>query len=304
MSRLCFVLSLLGLLLIEVPTCLGQNPQQQQPEQIPAPAPISPPTFLPATMVAPPGVMSADGPITMQLDPRTSFPPSGPPISLFSPFEFYSRTGAALTTGRGGFADVLRTGVGVDTGVRSFLINDSHTGAWYGDLGLGYLYNDSRDNGQGFIRTEPAQVTRLGQVVPLVSETTLGLRELHRTNVRLAFGGERYFQSNRWENVKYSIGGDVGGVWGNTTAKTTLINRNIMGEQQGDVPIDNPRDLHSSDVNKGFFFGCNFNAIFPHKDYDFIMGTRIEWERDYYRIIDNDPGSSELKLYLEFGWRF
>jgi hypothetical protein len=34
------------------------------------------------------------------------------------------------------------------------------------------------------------------------------------------------------------------------------------------------------------------------------MGTRIEWERDYYRIIDNDPGSSELKLYLEIGWRF
>jgi len=194
--------------------------------------------------------------------------------------------------------------VGFDTGVRSFLINDSHTGACYGDLGIGYLYNDSRDNGHGFIRTETALVQRLGQTIPLVSTTTLGLRELHRTNARLAFGGERYFQSTWWEGVRYSLGGDIGGVWGNTTVKTTLINRTIAGEQQGDVPLDNSRDLHSSDVNKGYFFGCNFNLIYPRKDYDFIIGTRIEWERDYYRIIDNDPGSSELKLYLEIGWRF
>jgi len=104
MSRLCFFISLLGLLLVEAPECLGQNPQPQQPEPIPAPAPVPPITFLPATMVAPPGVMGADGPITMQLDPCTNFPPSGPPISLFSPFEFFARTGAALNTGRGGLS--------------------------------------------------------------------------------------------------------------------------------------------------------------------------------------------------------
>jgi hypothetical protein len=267
------------------------------PEKIPPPA-AQGETFLPAHVLSPPGVMGADGPVTMQLDPQTKFPPGGPPESLFSPFEFFARTGAALNTGRGPLSDVLRTGVGVEAGVRSFHFNESRSAAWYGDLGIGYLYNDSSDSTVGL----PA--FRLGQTLLLPSITTLGLRELHRTNARLALGREFYFHSRFVEGLSFSLGGDIGGVWGRTTIKTIVLDREIPDEEPGDNVLGGPKDNHSGDVNKGFFFGGNLNMIMAKCRYDFIVGTRIEWERDYFKVVNNDSGSSQLKLYLEVGWRY
>jgi hypothetical protein len=311
MSRSCYLVTLVGLLTLTGPIW-AQTSSPQQPEAMPkptpAPAPASgpatPESFLPATLVSPPGVMGTNGPVTMRLDPCTNFPPSGPPVSLFSPFEFYVRSGAALNTGRGSFSDVLRTGVGVDSGFRSFLFNDTQTSAWYGDLGMGYLYNESKHESVPFPRQEIIPVSRLGQTMGLPGTTNLGLRELHRTNARLALGKEYYFMSSSWDGLRYSVGGDIGGVWGNATIKSIVISRDIPDLQAGDVVLGTTRDTHSSDVNKGFFFGTTFDVIVPCRYYDFVVGSRIEWERDYFKIVDNGVGSSQLKLYLQIGWRF
>jgi hypothetical protein len=104
--------------------------------------------------------------------------------------------------------------------------------------------------------------------------------------------------------LRWSLGGDIGGVWGSTSIKTDVLSRTIPDQLPGDVVLGSPHDGHSSDVNKGFFFGGNLNLIFPRSYYDFILAARVEWERDYFKVVDNDNGSSELKLFLELGWRF
>jgi hypothetical protein len=241
----------------------------------------------------------------MRLDPCTNFPPEGPPISLFSPFEVYARAGAALNTGRGPMSQVLRTGVGVDGGVRSFLFDSSHGASWYGDLGMSYLYNNSSDSSVNLITSnEEVGVSRLGQIIGLPATTLLGIRELHRTNTRLTFGREYYLGSSWFDGMKYSVGGDFGGVWGWAQVKTTINSQTITGSQPGDVVQNNPRFNHHGDQIKGFFLGSSMNLIWPRNNYDFIMGTRVEWERDYFKLADNDDGSSQLKLYLELGWRY
>ncbi len=259
-----------------------------------------PVTFLPSNVLSPPGVKGPDGPVTMKLDPCTGFPPEGPPISLFSPFEFYSRTGVALNTGRGPLAGDLRVGIGVEGGVRSFLYNESRTAAWYGDLGVTYLYNGAESSSTGLPRTGVSLVTRAGQTLALNSVSFLGVHQLHRTNARFALGREFYIDSRWVEGLRFVLGGDFGGVWGNASVKTSLIS----DLEATDQVLDNPRDSHSSDVIKGFFLGTNFNLILPRQHYDFILGTRLDWERHYFSLFDNDDGASQLKLYLELGWRF
>lgn len=284
------------------PTGLQEQPRGEMRSAQPPAATPGPVTFLPPEAgFSPPGA----GPLTMRVDPCTGFPPEGPPMSLFSPFEVYARTGAALNTGRGPLSDVLRTGVGVDGGVRSFLFDSDHRAAWYGDLGLSYLYNDSSHAGTDLITSnEQVGVSRLGQVIGLPATTLLGVRELHRTNTRLTFGREYYFGSDWCRGLKYSLGGDFGGVWGWAQVKTQINSQTITGSQPGDVVQGNPRFNHHGDQIKGFFLGSSMNLILPRDNYDFIVGTRVEWERDYFKLADNDDGASQLKLYLEIGWRF
>jgi hypothetical protein len=269
-----------------------------------APPERGPVTFLPPEAGVPPNAF-ANGPITMRLDPCTHFPPEGPPISLFSPFELYARTGAALNTGRGPLSGILRTGVGVDGGLRSFCFDDDHVAAWYGDLGLSYLYNNSSDASESLITSnEQVAVNRLGQVIGLPATTRLGIRELHRASARLTFGREYYFASSWFGGVKSSLGGDLGGVWGWAHVKTQINSQTIVGSQPGDVVQGNSDFNHHGDQIKGFFLGGSYNLILPRHNYDFIIGTRVEWERDYFKLADNDDGASQMKFYLELGWRF
>jgi hypothetical protein len=246
----------------------------------------------------------ANGPKTMQLDPHTHFPPGGPPYSLFSPFEFYARPFVGLNTGRGQLADVLTPGVGADFGVRSLLYNEGETAAWYGDLGLGYQYNNSHDSDKNIIvRDGPITVTRLGSPIQLDAVTSLGVVSLHRIDARFAFGREFYFQLT--DCISYSLGGDVGGTWGQASIKTVVNNRNITGSQTGDVISYDPKDGHSSQVTKGYFLGTNANLVFHRRTHDFVIGSRFEWQQQYFnRLVDDNDGASQIKLMLEIGWRY
>jgi hypothetical protein len=308
-NRTCRVYAwtlLMGVVL--APEGLAQTdtpPPQERPKtdqavaQPPAPGP-APRTYFQPQIVAP-----AAGPLTMRIDPCTGFPPEGPPISLFSPFELYVRTGPAISTGRGPLSDILRTGLGVDGGVRSFLFDSDHAAAWYGDLGLSYLYNEPSDASLNLITdNQQVAVSRLGQVIGLDAVTLLGVRELHRASARMTFGREYYFNSWWFDGAKYSLGGDFGGVWGWAHVKTQINDQTITGSQPGDVVQNNPSFNHRGDQIKGFFVGTSMNLIFPRHNYDFIVGSRIEWERDYFKLVDNDDGASQLKLYLELGWRY
>jgi len=262
----------------------------------------APTTFLSDPLAAP----LPTGPVTMQLDPRTKFPPGGPPYSLLSPFELYARPFGAVVEGNGALSHVLSGGVGADFGLRSFLYNENHSAAWYGDLGLGYQYNRGSDPSQSVIvRNEPITVLRLGTPIQLDAVTSLGVRELSRTEARIAFGREYYWHSQWVDCLYYSLGGDVGGVWGNATIKTDVNNRVITGSQAGDVVAYNPKDNHSSEVTQGFFVGTSLNFIFPQRTHDFIIGTRFEWQREYFnKLVDNNDGTGQLKFMLELGWRY
>lgn len=244
------------------------------------------------------------GPVTMQLDPITKFPPGGPPYSLFSPFEFYLRPFGAVVEGTGPLSKVLAGGAGVDGGVRSFLYNDNRSAAWYGDIGLGYQYNRGDDPSNSVIvRNETITVTRNGIPTQVASTVSLGVRELHRTAARIAFGREYYWHSTWFDCLYYSAGGDVGGIWGQASIKTDVNNRTNL--QPGDVPLYNPNDFHSSEVMQGFFLGTSFNMIIPQRTHDFIIGTRFEWQRDYFnKLVDNNDGTGQLKFMLEVGWRY
>lgn len=247
-----------------------------------------------------------NGPRTMDLDPVTLFPAGGPPYSLFSPFYVYARPTASISTGRGSLAQVLNTGIGVDVGIRSLLYNDERTAAWYGDVGLGYIYNNSKDNDINLIvRDGPVTVSRFGSLIQLDGITSLGIKDLHRVHTRLTLGREFYFQSSWFNGMNYSLGGDFGGIWGQATVKTTVNDREVDGLQPTDQIVYNPSDGHTSGVTKGFFVGTNFNVIFPRRTHDFIIGTRLEWQREYFnKLVDNNDGASQLKLMLEAGWRF
>lgn len=246
------------------------------------------------------------GPKTMHLDPSTNFPPGGPPYSLFSPFEFYARPFVGFNTGRGQLSDVLDPGIGADFGVRSLLYNEEKSAAWYGDVGIGYQYNNSHDSSQNIIvRDGPVTVSRLGSTIQLDAVTSLGVVALHRVNARFALGREYYFQLPWLDGVCYSLGADVGGTWGEATIKTVVNDRNITGSQAGDVIAYNAKDGHSSQVAKGYFVGTNFNIIFPRRTHDFIIGSRFEWQQEYFgRLVDNNDGASQIKLMLEAGWRY
>lgn len=292
------ILNAVCLSLVLSGACLAQTtaPATSAPESASAKAPT---TFLPDQATRP-------GPITMDLDPVTGFPPGGPPYSLFSPFEVYVRPFAAVVEGNGALSKVLNGGAGADVGVHSFYYNDDHSAAWYGGLGLGYQYNRGSDPSENVIvRVGQTTVTRFGSPVQLDSTTSLGVRELHRTTARIDFGREYYWNSKWIECLRYSWGADVGGVWGSASIKTDVNNRVIPDLQANDVIAYNPQDGHSSQVTKGFFLGTSFNMIFPHHTYDFVVGTRLEWQREYFnQLVDNNDGSGQLKLMLGFGWRY
>ncbi len=278
--------------------CLAQ--QDAKPEVKADTKPATPSTFIPEQ-----NDTLNNGPRTMRLDPNTHFPPGGPPYSLFSPFEFYARPNVAMTIGRGPLSGVLNAGVGSDLGVRSLLYNEGHNAAWYGDLGFGYLYNASKDATRNLIvRDGVTTVTRLGSPIQLDSVTSLGVMALHRVEARMAFGREYYFASNWIEGMQYSLGGDIGGVWGQASIKTRVNDRDITGLQAGDVIAYNPADGHSSAVTKGFFLGSSFNVMIPRRTHDFVIGTRVEWQQEWFKLVDNNDGASQLKLMLEVGWRY
>lgn len=271
-----------------------------QPPETPVHAPNNEPTTLLPQQATP------TGPRTMNLDPVTLFPPGGPPYSLFSPFEVYARPFGAVVEGTGALSEVLSGGVGADFGVRSFLYNAEHTAAWYGDVGMGYQYNRGSDPDRSVIVREGlTNVSRLGTIIQLDSTTSLGIRELHRTTARIAFGREFYWQSRWMDSVHYSWGGDVGGVWGQASIKTNVNSQVIPDIQPTDVVLYTPNDGHSSGVTKGFFLGTNFNVIVPRHTHDFIVGTRFEWQREYFsHLVNNNDGTGQLKFILEFGWRY
>ncbi|HMO34542.1 MAG TPA: hypothetical protein PKA06_00730, partial [Gemmatales bacterium] len=155
------------------------------------------------------------------------------------------------------------------------------------------------------VREGTTIVNRFGTAVRLDSTTLLGVTALHRVDARLALGREYYFESTWFEGLRYSIGGDIGGIWGQATVKTQVNDRDIPDLQPTDVIGYNASDGHSSAITKGFFLGTSWNVLIPKRTHDFIIGTRFEWQQEYFnRLVDNTEGASQIKLMLEIGWRY
>lgn len=242
-------------------------------------------------------------PMTMELD-ENGFPPPGPPYSLFSPFEVYARLGPSFVLGSSDIDRVLRSGVSLTGGARSFLFNTNATAAWTSDLGLEYIYNDAQSLETILTTTGKVTVTRFGQPVTLPMTAGFGLRELHRTSAKLALGREWYFGGEEWGGVRLNFGLDGGGKYGHVSAKLNTNSRVIEGLQQFDT-VPNFDDGHISAVNKGVFVGVNVGVLCPMNGYDLTFGARFEWGQDWFRrIADHAHGTDQIQTVFSFGARF
>lgn len=250
-----------------------------------------------------PMATTPDRPLTLILDEH-GFPPPGPPMSLFSPFEVFARTGGSFSTESGQLDKGLRTiGVGVEGGVRSFLYNADHSAAWTAEVGLEYLYNNVRGGDVFLTRGGYLTVFRFQQPTPLLSVSEYTFRQLHRTSARLALGREWYFYGDDEGGWRGSFGVDAGGRWGRAQVKMVAVRREIEGLQFFDI-IPGLRDGTTGDVLKGVFIAGHSNWLIPRNGYDVVFGGRVEWGKDFFVIADRDDGVAQLKLMLTLGVRF
>ncbi len=116
--------------------------------------------------------------------------------SLHCPIELYFRSGPAFLTGDGVFEDDLSTGWALQGGAKSFWPASDPNAAWFGELGVDYVYNNGEGEG----------VASLGR----------SLRELHRVHGHVA-GGYEY----QWNNTLWSA--DLGGRLGHAHAKFNAL---------------------------------------------------------------------------------
>ncbi|HMP02518.1 MAG TPA: hypothetical protein PKD86_12545 [Gemmatales bacterium] len=246
---------------------------------------------------------SPDRPLTLNLEEH-GFPPPGPPISLFSPFEVFARTGSSFSSGSGPLDRGLRSmGVGVEGGARSFFYNPSRSAAWTAEVGIEYLYNNVRGGDVFLTRGAFINVFRFQQPTPLRSVSEYTFRELHRTSARLALGREWYFGGDTPDGLRYSFGCDVGGRWGRAHAKMVTVNREIEGLFNFDV-VPDLQDGHTGDVLKGVFLAGHTQWFVPCDGYDIVFGGRFEWGKDFFVVADRDDGVSQFKIMFTAGLRY
>ena len=290
MKRLALWICLLG--------CLSAaQPAAAQDEPAPT-APVASPVGNSFPMATAP-----DRPLTLDLEEH-GFPPPGPPISLFSPFEVFARTGGSFSTESGPLDKGLRTiGVGVEGGVRSFFYNANRSAAWTAEVGLEYLYNNVRGGDVFLTRGAYITVFRFQQPTPLLSISEYTFRQLHRTSARLALGREWYFSGDGSDGWRASFGVDAGGRWGRAHVKMVTVSREIEGLQFFDI-VPSLRDGATGDVLKGVFVAGHSDWLIPCQGYDFVLGGRVEWGKDFFVVADRDDGVAQIKLLLTVGVRF
>ncbi len=112
--------------------------------------------------------------------------------SLDCPIELYVRSGPSFLTGNGNFEDDLTTGWALQAGAKGFCPASNPNAAWFGELGVDYVYNNAD-----------------GDEIPNLIRS---IRELHRVAGHLAAGYE--YQLG---NALFSA--DLGGRLGHAHAK-------------------------------------------------------------------------------------
>lgn len=243
------------------------------------------------------------GPITMALDEQ-GFPiATGQPWSLFSPFEAYVRVGSATVIGDKTMDNHIDAGVAVEGGFRSYGYNAGRSAAWTCDIGLDYVFNNGTSSDVVLVKGGLTSVNRFGQTVNLPTISRYALDQLHRTAVRATVGREWYFGTENPEGIQYNVGFDTGGRLGWATAKLRAVSRDIQGFQQGLDQLPEFLDGHSGDNIKGLLFGVNAGILIPHNGYEWTIGVRGEYGRDWFHILEDD--SVESIRYMGFiGVRF
>jgi hypothetical protein len=114
--------------------------------------------------------------------------------------ELYTRTGPIIPT-HAGLGDHVTSGWEIQGGGRTLFFNPEGNRAWVIDLNLLYMYNNGRK----------------GQVAFDFGPTPETVTHLHRTDVTLAFGRERYLAGTaRSDGWKWRVGYDGGICYGTT----------------------------------------------------------------------------------------
>lgn len=272
------------------------------PAQGPATSPSVPGTLL-TTPSGPAPYIRRPGPITMALDEK-GFPlATGEPYSLFSPFEVYIRTGSSVVIGDGVMDNAIDAGLAVEGGIRSYGYNGARTAAWTCELGLDYAFNNSSTDDIVLVRGGLSSVSRFGQTLQLPTISRYALLQLHRTALRATAGREWYFGIEDQEGVQYSLGVDFGGRLGWATAKLRAVSRDIFGFQQGLDTLPEFLDGHTGDQIKGLLGGLNATVLIPYHGYEWTVGVRIEYRRDWFHILEDDSVEA-IQYMMAFGVRF
>jgi hypothetical protein len=243
------------------------------------------------------------GPITLALDEQ-GFPlATGQPWTFFSPFEAYVRVGSAVVIGDKAMDNVIDAGVALEGGIRSYGYNPGRTAAWTCEIGLDYLFNNGTSSDVVLIKGGLTSVNRFGQTLNLPSIHRYALEQLHRTAVRATVGREWYFGTEDPEGIQYNAGVDFGGRLGWATAKLRAVSRDILGFQQGLDQLPEFLDGHTGDNLKGLLFGVNAGILVPHNGFEWTIGVRAEYGRDWFHILEDDSVES-IRYMMFFGVRF
>lgn len=238
------------------------------------PAPIDPNTSPPATTLSlPPGAVASPW-----LDP--SCPECCGPIGYNGPIgsELYLRSGAALSIGDGEINERVQVGYDLRGGGRTLLFNPAADRAWVLDIGVGYTYNNGKQDDVGF----------------LVDGELLSIRGLHRTSFSFGLGREwfllRPVTDCTGPNVRFGV--DVHGHYG-----SSHMDLNVVGFADG------YRREH--DAFGGYAVGIQTGIEIPFNSWFWTLGTRLEWRYTYLDLLPNFGGGfHDLNILFSSGIRF
>lgn len=193
--------------------------------------------------------------------------PTGSSGEIFE--ELYTRTGPIMPL-RTGLGDRVTSGWEVQGGGRSLFFNPDETRAWVIDINLLYMFNNGRRGQSDFD----------------FGGTPETLTHLHRTDVTLAFGKERYLAGTaRSDGWKWRIGYDGGIRWGTTRLDVSdpLGNFNRLNSWNYGPEVDIHTDLERQ-------CGCCL----------WIFGFRTEWDETFNNKLETEGAIRHSIMDLTF----
>lgn len=184
------------------------------------------------------------------------------------PLELFFRVGPSFLLGNSSLEQRLETGLGFEGGTRAFCYHQGGQEAWTGELAVGHAIYHSND---------PAPL--------FVANRLYSLRVFQLTSVRIGGGHEWYWETWGPESWRGYTGCGGGARLGSANA------RFLNGPQ-------------ITDVSKGLYLALEAGLLIPWGGAQMVLGTRLEWEHEWFEIDLNKESLDGVNLLFIAGVKF